>query len=160
MHKVKIGTAEMDVKLRPGSDYMLVLTPGGAAPIGVLVDNNEYHKHGQSRPRRARGARIADTVIVPIMNGELVSRAAYGRHMNGESAFGVGPTTLEIRAQGPARWPRSRILRLADKEVKTFFIYGEKNASRSTASRTSRVRIRPRASRACGSSTPARRRSI
>lgn len=128
VHKVKIGTAEMDVKLRPGSDYTLVLTPGGSTPLGVLVDNNEYHKHGQSRVRVVHAARgIADTVIVPIMNGEPVSRAAYG-HTNGESAFGVGPTTLEIRAQGAGALASFKDLVLADKEVKTFFIYGEKNA--------------------------------
>ncbi|MEO8083550.1 MAG: LpqB family beta-propeller domain-containing protein [Ardenticatenales bacterium] len=127
VHKIKIGSDEMNVKLRPGSDYTLVLTPGGSTPMGVLVDNNEYHKHGQSRIRVVHAARgLADTTIIPIMNGQPISRAAYG-HTNGESAFGVGPTTLEIRAQGATSLASFKDLTLADKEVKTFFLYGDKS---------------------------------
>lgn len=133
MHTVRIGAAEMEVKLRPGSDYTLVLTPGGATPMGVLVDNNEYHKRGEARVRVVHAARgLADTVMIPILNSEPINRAAYGR-TNGESAFNTGPLQLDLRAQGGGNLATFKDLQLADKEVKTIFVYGDAGDLKVTA---------------------------
>ncbi len=129
VHKVTIGGFEQDVKLRPGSDYTLVLSPGGASPIGVLVDNNDYHKHGEARVRIVHAARgLADTVLLPVVNGDPLNRAAYGR-ASGENAFAApGPLKLEVRAQSGGSLATFDDLTVADREVKTLFVYGEKNA--------------------------------
>lgn len=133
MHTVRLGSAEMEVKLRPGSDYTLVLTPGGTTPMGVLVDNNEYHKRGEARVRFVHAARgLADTVVIPIFNSEAINRAAYGR-TNGESAFDVGPLQLDLRAQGGGSVGSFPDLQLADKEVKTIFVYGDEGALKVSA---------------------------
>ncbi len=119
------GHGPLVVKLLPGMDYTLVLTPGGEAPAKVLVDDNSRHVRGEGRLRIVHALGLAKdrTLQVSVNGSPLTPVLAYGGATRDERVP-AGMVVLEARDEGGRVLLPSARLELGDRELVTVFVHG------------------------------------
>jgi WD40 repeat protein len=120
------GGARQSLRLRPGQDYTILLTPGGQQPLAVLVDDNSRHIRGEGRLRVVHAAAAArGRTLVPYVNGKVAGEPmTFGRSSGNERVL-AGPVNLEIRDEKGQSVAVLPSFELAEHELKTVFLYGD-----------------------------------
>ncbi len=130
-HVVSFGDAgSRAVRLLPGRDYTLVVTPGAEEPAAVLVDDNSRHVRGEGRLRIVHALAMArDRKLTLTLNGKpLATVLAYGEATRDERVP-AGVVVLEARDDGNRVVLPSARLELGDRELVTVFLHGTNEAA-------------------------------
>jgi Tol biopolymer transport system component len=124
--EVEAGDRSLDVRLRPGTDYTLLVLSGDDPGLAVLTDDNSRHIRGQARLRIVHAAGVhEDEPLSVIHEGSEISSAIPYGEAGANTAVYVGDIALQL--VGPRDQPVANVpaFTASDRELKTLFLFGD-----------------------------------